>query len=246
MNDNEKVTKEIDKIKIQKIIKAMDISIKKLVEDLDKLEKDELTYLYKTRYFTNRLIHLINLIYSEYYYKYFSNDEIQQVNASFYYYLSKLNILLKNMLSLNDNYYINNRSENINNDDKVNDSNNLKFMYTSNDKGNYSFYNFIADDLKDIKVKEFLNATNLSNDVYQSMKTSVHQQKNTVIATAIGLKYSLEKTQELLNKCGYHLSPYIKRDKFIIDYIAGGIIDIYDINAKLYDLDMTMLGTKDR
>lgn len=140
-------------------------------------------------------------------------------------------------------YIPDDEDESDNQDNKI-----LSFIYKVDDLGDYIFYDLIAEDLRksNLRTGEFILKSNLNQRTIDDMRKIKHQSKNTIIAAAIGLGYNLEKTQALLNKCGYHLSENIMYDKVIISFFNNGIKDIGTINDKLYDLGLTILGTKHR
>ena len=67
-------------------------------------------------------------------------------------------------------------------------------------------------------------------------------QKRTVLAFCIGLKLSLEESQELLASADLAFNPYDKRDKLVRDCIISGQYDLGKINTMLYLCDQPQLG----
>lgn len=71
--------------------------------------------------------------------------------------------------------------------------------------------------------------------------------KRTACALAFGLQLTLDETNDLLHKAGYHLSPVIPFDKVIIEFITNENYDIFNLNETLFEqTGSTLLELKNR
>jgi O-acetyl-ADP-ribose deacetylase (regulator of RNase III) len=68
--------------------------------------------------------------------------------------------------------------------------------------------------------------------------------KNTILAFAIALELSLNKTNDLLSRAGYVLSKSILFDVIIIECLMRNMHDIHYINNILFVYDQELLGTQ--
>ena len=66
--------------------------------------------------------------------------------------------------------------------------------------------------------------------------------KDTAIALALGLRLTLEETNDLLSRAGYIFSHSDKRDVVIEYFFREGIFDLMDINDVLHQLDLKIIG----
>lgn len=67
-----------------------------------------------------------------------------------------------------------------------------------------------------------------------------------ILAFAIALELTIDETNDLLMSAGYILSDNFDFDKLIKDEILKGNYDIFDINEKLYDQGLPLLGVQVR
>jgi len=68
-------------------------------------------------------------------------------------------------------------------------------------------------------------------------------QKRTVLAFCIGLKLSIEESQDLLASADLAFNPYDKRDKLVRDCILSGQYDVGQVNEMLYACKQVQLGS---
>ncbi|MBQ2661229.1 MAG: hypothetical protein IJF80_01090 [Clostridia bacterium] len=66
--------------------------------------------------------------------------------------------------------------------------------------------------------------------------------KDTAIALAIGLKLSLDETNDLLARAGYALSHSNQRDVIIEYFFNAKIYNLFDINEVLLNLNQKIIG----
>lgn len=66
--------------------------------------------------------------------------------------------------------------------------------------------------------------------------------KDTAIALALGLRLTLEETNDLLSRAGYTFSHSDKRDVVIEYFFREGIFNLMDINEVLFQLDLKIIG----
>lgn len=105
---------------------------------------------------------------------------------------------------------------------------------------------FMFIDERNMKDSEVYNAANISKQVFHKIRTSKNYRpkKTTVLALAIGLRLSLEETDELLRYAGYSFARNDKTDIILSYFISKEIYDIDLINITLYEYDLQLLGSK--
>ena len=98
---------------------------------------------------------------------------------------------------------------------------------------------------KQITKHRFYTDANISKASFWAMKNRPEQvpKKTSVLACAIGLRLDLEQTKDLLLRAGLALSPYYALDMIVEYFITRGNYDIDEINAVLFDEDLSLLGT---
>lgn len=87
-----------------------------------------------------------------------------------------------------------------------------------------------------LSAPESYKRSNISRKTFSKIKNNRNYQpeRETVFSFAIGLRLSLDETNELLNAAGYALSQSSKLDKVVEYYITtGNYEDIHDVNAML-------------
>ena len=67
--------------------------------------------------------------------------------------------------------------------------------------------------------------------------------KGNAVACAIGLRLTLEETEDLIGRAGFSFSKYVKSDVVVEYFISHGIYDIFAINEELFSRDLALLGT---
>ena len=98
---------------------------------------------------------------------------------------------------------------------------------------------------KHISKHRFYTDANITRQTFGAMKKHPNQvpKKTNVLACAIGLRLDLDQTKDLLARAGMTLSPYFALDKIVEYYIKKREYDIYEINAVLFEADLSLLGT---
>ena len=98
---------------------------------------------------------------------------------------------------------------------------------------------------KHISKHRFYTNANITKATFWAMKNHPDQvpKKTNVLACAIGLRLDLDQTKDLLLRAGLALSPYYRLDMIVEDYISRKKFDIDIINGKLFDEDLSLLGT---
>ena len=66
--------------------------------------------------------------------------------------------------------------------------------------------------------------------------------KKSVLGFCIGLKLSLEESEELLASADMAFNPYDKRDKLVIQCLQRGQYNIDEVNSILYICHQPLLG----
>jgi len=97
---------------------------------------------------------------------------------------------------------------------------------------------------KNISKKVFYVSANINKSMFWNMKHHPDQipKKTNALACAIGLQLDYEQTQDLLMRAGMTLTRYYALDRIVESYIRKGNYDIFEINEKLFDQDLPLLG----
>lgn len=98
---------------------------------------------------------------------------------------------------------------------------------------------------KRISKKEFYNRANINKSMFWGMKHHRGQipKKTNALACVIGLKLDYDQAIDLLNRAGLTLSKYYETDLIVEYFIREKNFDIDEINALLYQKDLSLLGT---
>ena len=98
---------------------------------------------------------------------------------------------------------------------------------------------------KGISKKEFYNRANINKSMFWGMKHHPEQipKKTNALACVIGLKLNYDQAIDLLGRAGMTLSKYYETDLIVEYFIRERNYDIDEINALLYQKDLSLLGT---
>ena len=97
---------------------------------------------------------------------------------------------------------------------------------------------------KNISKKVFYVSANINKSMFWNMKHHPDQipKKTNALACAIGLQLDYDQTQDLLMRAGMTLTRYYALDRLVESYIRSGNYDIFEINEKLFEQDLPLLG----
>ena len=98
---------------------------------------------------------------------------------------------------------------------------------------------------KNISKKEFYNRANINKSMFWGMKHHPEQipKKTNALACVIGLRLNYDQAIDLLSRAGMTLSKYYETDLIVEYFIREKNYDIDEINALLYQKDLSLLGT---
>jgi len=99
--------------------------------------------------------------------------------------------------------------------------------------------------VKGLSKKEFYNRANINKSMFWGMKHHPDQipKKTNALACVIGLKLDYDQAIDLLQRAGLTLSKYYETDLIVEYFIREKNFDIDEINALLYQKDLSLLGT---
>ncbi len=97
---------------------------------------------------------------------------------------------------------------------------------------------------KGLKKGQFFSASNISRATFSNIKLHPDRapKKNTVLACAVGLKLDIDQAKDLLMRAGMIFSRHYPTDRLVEDCIRDGCWDIDEINFRLYEMDLMVLG----
>ena len=97
---------------------------------------------------------------------------------------------------------------------------------------------------KGFSKKQFYNYANINRSMFWGMKHHPDQipKKTNVLACVIGLRLDYDQAIDLLQRAGMTLSKYYETDLIVEYFIRKKKYDIDEINALLYEKELTLLG----
>ena len=122
-----------------------------------------------------------------------------------------------------------------------------KNLYMNDGKESFPF----RDHLRELLIKKNIDnivaykSSNIDRKAFAKIFSgdTKNPQKRTVLAFCIGLKLSMEESQELLASADLAFNPYDKRDKLVRDCILSGQYDVGQVNEMLYACKQVQLGS---
>ena len=97
---------------------------------------------------------------------------------------------------------------------------------------------------KGLKKGQFFAASNITRATFSNLKLHPDRapRKNTAFACIIGLKLDIDQANDLLMRAGMTFSKHYPTDRLVEQFILAGNYDIDEINYKLYESDLMVLG----
>ena len=122
-----------------------------------------------------------------------------------------------------------------------------KNLYMNDGKENFPFRDHLVELLNKKNIDNIVayKSSNIDRKAFAKILSgdTKNPQKRTVLAFCVGLKLSLEESQELLASADLAFNPYDKRDKLVKDCILSGQYDVGQVNEMLYACKQVQLGT---
>ncbi len=121
-----------------------------------------------------------------------------------------------------------------------------KNLYMNDGKQSFPFRDHLMDLLNKKNIDNIVayKSSNIDRKAFAKILSgdTKNPQKRTVLAFCIGLKLSMEESQELLASADLAFNPYDKRDKLVRDCIISGQYNIGYVNDMLYACKQPQLG----
>lgn len=110
-----------------------------------------------------------------------------------------------------------------------------------------AFFRMLDD--RCIRSIELSNKLDMTRNTMSNFRKFVDYipKRKTVIALAYGMRLSLEETQYLMHKAGYHLTDWLLFDEIVMTYIKNERFNTGDINQELHKkVGTTLLDLKQK
>ena len=121
-----------------------------------------------------------------------------------------------------------------------------KNLYMNDGKQSFPFRDHLVDLLNKKNIDNIVayKSSNIDRKAFAKILSgdTKNPQKRTVLAFCIGLKLSMEESQELLASADLAFNPYDKRDNLVRDCIISGQYNIGYVNDMLYACKQPQLG----
>ena len=98
---------------------------------------------------------------------------------------------------------------------------------------------------KGLSKKEFYIRANINKAMFWAMKNNPGQvpKRTNALACVIGLALDYDQAVDLLSRAGMTFTRFYEIDRVVEEHIRNEKFNIDEINAELFDKDLSLLGT---